>query len=294
MDEEILEKYRKAGRIARDVRELGIKMIRPGVRLLDVAEEVEKKTYELGGEPAFPVNISINKVAAHFSPRYEDDHLEFKEGDVVKIDVGVHVDGYIADTASTIEIETDKYSDLIESSKETLEKVIDVARHGMEVRILGKVISETIESKGFRPISNLSGHSLDRYILHAGVSIPNVPTTDKIKLKEGMVVAIEPFASTGSGYVKSKGWSNIYRYVHSPVFRDLRLRFLAKRIKEKFRTLPFADRWFTRNFPNMRENLNKLISLGCVYHYPRLVDDGIVSQHEHTVIITKDGCEVIT
>lgn len=294
MNEEILEKYRQAGRIAKKVREEGIKMIKPGVKLLEVAEGVEKMIKDMGAEPAFPVNISINNVAAHFSPRFKDDHLEFRVGDVVKLDVGVHVDGYIADTAETVEVESDRYYDLILSSKRALEKVIEMVKPSVYVGELGKVISDTINSMGFKPIRNLSGHSLERYNLHAGISVPNIPTTERVSLKEGMVLAIEPFSSTGSGYVKSKGWSNIYRYIRSPLARDLKLKILATRIKKRFGTLPFADRWFSREFPNMQTELHRLISLRCVYHYPRLVDDGIVSQHEHTIIVTKDGCEVIT
>jgi len=294
MDSIVLEKYRRAGRIASSVRKYGASMLKPGAKLLDVAETIERKIRELGGEPAFPVNISINRVAAHFSPKLSDTHLEIKEGDVVKLDVGVHVDGYIADTALTVEVESERYRDLISSSEYALQKVIDEIRSGVEISRIGKIVYNSIKDRGFNPIDNLSGHGLGRFKLHTGVSIPNIPTNDRRKLKEGEVVAIEPFASTGRGHVESRGWSNIYLYVRPPTLRDVRLRFLAMKIKEKFKTLPFADRWFSREFPNMRENFNKLLSSGCVYHYPTLVDDGVVSQHEHTVIITKDGCEVIT
>ncbi len=294
MDSTVLEKYRKAGKIAAEARDYGASLLKAGAKLLDIAEKVEKKIYELGGKPAFPVNISINRVAAHFSPKLDDVELEIREGDVVKLDVGAHVDGYIADTALTVEVDNDRYHRLIQSSKSALERVIEHVKPGVEVGEIGKIVYESIKKEGFNPIENLSGHGLGRFKLHTGVSIPNIPTRSKRKLKEDEVVAIEPFASTGRGYVESKGWSNIYLYMHPPTLRDIRLRFLAKRLKEKFGTLPFADRWFVREFPNLKIGLERLISHGSVYHYPRLVDDGIVSQHEHTIIVTEDGCEVIT
>ena len=294
MDSTVLEKYRKAGKIAAEARDYGASLLKPGAKLLDIAEKVEKRIYELGGKPAFPVNISINHVAAHFSPKLDDVELEIREGDVVKLDVGAHVDGYIADTALTVEVDNDRYHRLIQSSKSALERVIEHVKPGVGVGEIGKIVYESIKKEGFNPIENLSGHGLDRFKLHTGVSIPNIPTRSKRKLKEDEVVAIEPFASTGRGYVESKGGSNIYLYMHPPTFRDIRLRFLAKRLKERFGTLPFADRWFVREFPNLKFSLERLISHGSVYHYPRLVDDGIVSQHEHTIIVTEDGCEVIT
>ncbi|KAA0008000.1 MAG: type II methionyl aminopeptidase [Thermoplasmata archaeon] len=294
MESTVLKKYRKAGKIAAEARDYGAGLIKAGARLLDIAEKVEKRIYELGGKPAFPVNISINRVAAHFSPKLDDVNLEIREGDVVKLDVGAHVDGYIADTALTVEVDGDKYDRLIRSSKIALERVIEHVKSGVEVGKIGEIVYESIKKEGFNPIENLSGHGLGRFKLHTGVSIPNIPTGSRRKLKEDEVVAIEPFASTGKGHVESKGWSNIYLYMHPPVLRDVRLKFLAKRLKEKFGSLPFADRWFVREFPNLKIGLEKLISLGCVYHYPRLVDDGIVSQHEHTIIVTEDGCEVIT
>ena len=293
MDEDILRKYRKAGRIAKKAREFGIELVDDGVSMLEVADRVEQKILEMGGRPAFPVNISVNHVAAHFSPKH-DDRLVLKKGDVVKIDVGVHVDGFIADTADTKEIGMDKYHDLIESSRSALWRAIEEIRPGRRIGEIGKIVSETIKSKGFRPVRNLSGHSMDRYILHAGLSIPNVSTREKMGLREGMVLAIEPFATLGSGYVRSKGGSNIYRYLSPPSSRELRLRILSERIKRRFKTLPFAERWFVREFPNLFDGLERLVFLKSVYHYPRLVDTDIVSQHEHTIIVTSDGCEVIT
>lgn len=294
MNADVLEKYRKAGYIAAKAREYGASLIKPGTSYLVVVEKVENKIREMGGEPAFPVNISVNEVAAHFTPKHDDNSHIFKAGDVVKIDVGVHVDGYIADTAITVEVEDERHSSLLESTEEALHAAVKVIREGINIGEIGKVIHHVIENRGFETIDNLSGHSLKRYTLHAGVSIPNVPTNSKVSLKEGDVIAIEPFASTGAGHVESKGQSNIYRYIRQPILRDARARILVRKLRERFSTLPFAERWCADIIPNASIRLNQLAKMGCIHHYSMLIDDGIVSQHEHTVIVTKDGCEVIT
>ena len=101
MDDDVYDKYRQAGKIAADARDYGIKSIKPGVKLLEIANNVEQRIKDNGADISFPVNISINELAAHYSPRH-DDTLVFNKGDVVKLDVGSHVDGYIADTAVTV------------------------------------------------------------------------------------------------------------------------------------------------------------------------------------------------
>ncbi len=295
MEEEIYKKYKKAGEIAANARNYGVKLIRPEVSYLKVAEEVEKRITNLGGGLAFPVNISINDAAAHFTPSHRDKGM-FKEGDVVKLDVGAHVDGYIADTAVTTEIESDRYTDIVEASKEALSNVIDAIKPGIKLKEIGKIISTIIDKKGFKPIENLSGHSLQRYTLHAGLSIPNVPEVGNKSLKEGDAVAIEPFASSGAGYVVSRGISNIYMYIRPPIMRDVKARILARRIKNEFKTLPFAERWCIKYVPDVDNTLQKLVNNGSIHSYQMLFDKdgGIVSQHEHTIIVTSDGCEVTT
>ena len=114
MDDAVYEKYKLAGNIAAQARNFGVDLIKPGVSFLDVANSVESKILKSGAGLAFPVNISINEIAAHFSPRH-DETLVFKKGDVVKLDVGAHIDGFIADTAVTVEVETHNYDDLIKS-----------------------------------------------------------------------------------------------------------------------------------------------------------------------------------
>jgi methionyl aminopeptidase len=299
MDDEVYAKYRRAGKIAAEARDYGMNLIKSGFRLLEVANKVESKIREQGAGIAFPVNISINELAAHFSPRHDDVSV-FKRGDVVKLDVGAHVDGYIADTAVTVEVETTTYADMIRASREALSNAIAVMKDNVKLADVGKTIEDRIVSYGYKPINNLTGHSLERYSLHSGLSIPNISNTySRVKPHVGDVVAIEPFATNGAGHVSSGKGSNIYccgESLRSKLMRDQQSRLLFKKLSDTFLTLPFAERWCIDTISNIDTVLKKLIFLGAVKQYPQLVDDdhGIVTQAEHTVIITHDGCEVIT
>lgn len=300
MDDAVYEKYKRAGKIAAKARDYGSKMVREGVGFLELVNKVESMIQDDGGGLAFPVNVSINEVAAHFSPRHDDKSLVFRKGDVVKLDVGVHVDGYIADTALTVEVGTNKYTDMIKASREALENAIGLMKAGVNLSDIGNAIEESIVSYGYKSIDNLTGHSLERYVLHSGVSVPNV--SDKlntVKTKIGDVLAVEPFATDGAGHVTSGTSSNIYRYVRSArskLIRDSKLRSLATSISKNFKFLPFAERWCVNKFPNFEVSLKKLLFTGCIKQYPQLIDraKGIVTQAEHTIILFEDGCEVTT
>jgi len=299
MDDDVYEKYRLAGKIAAKARDNGAKLIKEGVSYLEVATSVESEITKKGAGLAFPVNLSINELAAHFTPRHADSMLVFKKGDIVKLDVGAHVDGYIADTALTVEVGTNKYANMIKASQKALEKAIEMMRANVNLSDIGKVIGETIASYGYRPIDNLTGHSLEKYNLHSGLSVPNISGTQIGRPKVGDVLAIEPFATDGAGHVISGSGSNIYRYdpsIGSRIIRDSKSRFLAATLHNKFNTLPFAERWCVDILPNVDLSLKKLLFAKCIKHYPQLIDSGkgIVTQAEHTVIVNENGCEVTT
>jgi methionyl aminopeptidase len=299
MNENVYEKYLRAGKIAAEARDIGIKLIKPGIKFLEVAEEIESKILESGASLSFPVNIAINELAAHYSPRNDEEYV-FKRGDVVKLDVGSHIDGYIADTAITIEIETNKYDRMIRASSDALDFAINLMRANIDLSEIGNVIEKTIKSYGYNSIDNLTGHSLDRYELHSGISVPSVSNTNcRIRPKPGDVLAIEPFATNGSGHVISGKGSNIYIIkptIKSKIIRDNKLKSLFKHMKTKFKTLPFAQRWCNNMSDNIDISLKKLAYLGIIKNYPQLIEqnEGIVTQKEHTVIVKEDGCEVIT
>jgi len=299
MDDEIYKKYTLAGKIASEARDYGKDLIKSGVKLLDVAKNVELRITENGAGLAFPVNISINEIAAHFSPNHGDT-LVFNKGDVVKLDVGAHIDGYIADTATTVEVGTNDYDNLIRASSEALDNVIEFIKPGIHLYEVGKIVEHTIQSYDLMPIENLTGHSMKRYVLHTGMSVPNVSNKFyRAKPKEGDVLAIEPFATDGAGHVNAGDGSNIYicnETVNFKLLRNQKSRILFNRVKKKFKTLPFAQRWFEDAFSNSDIMLRKLLFSGLIKQYPQLIDakKGTVSQKEHTVILTEDGCEVIT
>jgi len=277
MNSTIHEFYIEAGKIAAKVRKEAVGRVKEGIPLLEVAEYIENRIEELGAKPAFPCNISLNEVASHYTP--EDNAAHFKKGDVVKIDIGVHVEGYIADTAVTTEVGTDNHGSLIESCEEALEKAIAAVKDQAQTGAIGSIIEETIKKHGFNPVKDLTGHSLERYKLHGGITIPNCRSLFSQKIKKDMVFAIEPFATYGRGSIKH-GKPHIFA-ITSAKGQE------ASQIMERFGTLPFTGRWVPGI--NIRE-------LKGVREYFELIEAGgeIVAQAEHTVIVNARGCEVIT
>lgn len=299
MNETVFDNYMKAGEIAATARDKGISRIKPGVSYKEIVDEIESIIIGKGAGIAFPTNISVNHVAAHFTP-YTNDTKIFHKGDVVKVDVGAHIDGYIADTAVTIEIVTETCSSLRQSSSDALAKAISLMKPGVKLSLIGKTVEQTIKGYGFNPIDNLTGHSLNRYNLHSGMSIPSVASmTVQRRPRKDDVIAVEPFATTGHGHVISGKGSNIYLLKNGVNFRKLRdhrSRLIIKKLQHHFRSLPFASRWCEDFLSNVDVSLQWLEKKGMIHHFPQLVEQnkGMVSQKEHTMILTSDGCQVTT
>ena len=285
-----LELWKKSGKLAGEAREYGKDLLKEGANFLEIARKIEEFIQKKEGKPGFPVQISINDIAAHYTP-LPDDTSCLKVGDLVKLDLGTHIEGFIGDTALTVEIGSNKNEDLIKASKKALEEAIKLCKPGVKVCEIGEVVNEAITSFGFKPIKNLSGHKVDRYILHSFISVPNFNNNDKTQLEEGMVVAIEPFATTGMGLVKEGKPSSNYRLHNPKPVRDIITREILKFIQKEFVTLPFAKRYLTLKFPINKVNfaLQNLEKLGIIYQYPQLTEkqEGCqVSQHEHTIYIS--------
>jgi methionyl aminopeptidase len=288
---EIIDKYLKAGKILSQVRSEAKDRIKVGVSLFEIAEFVENRAIELGADgSAFPCNISRNDEAAHATPIANDESV-FGE-DVIKLDLGVYVDGYIADSAITIDL-SGNYADLVKASEAGLEAAIDTVRNGVNTAEIGAVIEDTIISHGFKPIVDLSGHGLAQYRHHAPPNIPNRHVSNGVKLKTGDFIAIEPFATDGIGRVFDGSLTEIFQLVRKKPVRLPAARALLKEL-EQYRTLPFAKRWLKS--PQLDFALIQLEKAGIVHSYPVLKEarGGMVSQCEHTVIVTDDGCEVTT
>jgi methionyl aminopeptidase len=290
MKDEILEKYRDAGLIATRILREGAHEIRVGVPYLDIVESIESRVVEEGAALAFPLNLSLNEDAAHDTASTGDTRILAK-GDVAKLDLGVQVDGYIADTATTIDLGVNSL--LIDASREALEAAINAIRPGVTVGDLGKIVQTTIESRGYRPISNLTGHGLDQYVLHRSPTIPNIGINGGVTLEEGMVFAIEPFATTGSGHVAEKTRKEIYSQISQKPVRIPAGRAILEQIKDR-RGLPFSRRWLKEKKLDLA--LPTLIRSQVLHVYPVLSDipGSLVSQAEHTIIVTADGCIVTT
>ena len=295
MDDAVKSKYLKAGKIASQVRGQAADMIRAGTSLYDVAEFAESEIRKMGAKTAFPVNLAIDTIAAHYTP-HSDDPLTFQTGQVVKLDLGAHVDGYIADTAITVEVGSNDWKELIETSANALNAALTTLRPGILVRDIGSLIEQSIRSRGFEPVSNLSGHSLEHYNLHAGISIPNVSDISGDDLRPGMAFAIEPFVTNGVGRVAGRKSGNIYKLLRLRELADPELNQLVKDIHAEFNFLPFPERWVAKRVDKSDKKLKKLLRQGIVATYPILseVKGGMVSQTEHTVIMTNDGPIVTT
>ena len=295
MNSDEIEKWRQAGKLASEALQFGKNIIEEKKSMLEVTEEIENYVREKGGELAFPTNLAINNVGAHWTPSSKSDDL-FCEGDLVKLDVGVHIEGYIGDNALTVEIGTDKYRKMIEASREALNKAVEIAAAGISVGVIGHAVQETIERYGYRPIANLTGHRIKRYNLHSGVSIPSVRERGGPVLKAGDIVAIEPFVTDGAGRVGGKRNSNIYHLRQVRNIRDQKASELMMEIQNRYNGLPFAERWLHTFQNDATKNLQKLMRAGIVSYYPVLdeLGKGMVAQSEHTLLITSSGNEVLT
>lgn len=297
-DEEALEKFRRSGKILRETRE-GIKhFVREGMPIIEICEKAEGLIREKGGKPAFPCNVSINEIAAHYtSPPKDKRRIPGKS--IVKVDIGVHVDGYVTDTAITVCFNPE-YVSLVEAAEQALKTAINNIHPGMYTSKLGAMIEKTVKSRGFKPVSNLTGHQVGRYLVHAGTSLPNVSHISFSKIKLGEVYAIEPFVtlSNAVGRVENGEGVTIFRFLKHRSVKNSYAKQLLKYIEENFRTLPFAERWLRGavSKEHYREAFRELLSSKAVMGYPIFIEVSRkpVAQAEHTVLIVEDGCVVLT
>ena len=290
--------YFKAGRIASRVCKEMVKKVSKGNKVLEICNNVENMIKRLGGDPAFPCNVCINNVAAHYTAETDDESV-IHDGDVVKIDVGVHVNGYIADTAFTISFNPD-YDELVMATKDVLYEAISMIRGGVKVGDIGRVIENGARKRGFQPISNLSGHLLKQYCIHGGISIPNVWVANTPSLRAYEVYAIEPFLTTldGTGMVKDDRRKIIYSLIGRKKIGDKNLDFLAEEIWRRFKTLPFANRWLTDVIEKdkIKKMITKLVENKILRAYPVLLEASgrYVAQFEKTVVPTESGAMITT
>ena len=275
----------KAGEIAKQVKEYAKSIVKPNMPLLEVAEKIEDKIIKLGGKPAFPTNLSINEIAAHYTPSYNDDLVAHG---LLKVDFGVQIEGWTADTAFSIDLENSKENKkLIEASELALKKAIQKIKVGISLGEIGKAVQDSIEREGFVPIINLSGHEMKEYELHAGLSIPNVDNKMPNKITKSLY-AIEPFATAGNGRVIEGKPSGIYLLQDDRNVRNPKAREILNFIIEEYKTLPFCSRWIVKKFgTSSLFSLKQLEENENLHQYAQLVEvsHGKVSQTENTVLV---------
>ncbi len=273
-------------------------MVKPGAKLLDVAEATEKYLRESGFGCAFPLNLSVNSEAAHYTPSMMDDKV-FGEKDIVKVDIGASKDGILGDNALTVDL-SQQNGKLVEASQECLRNAISRVKAGVMVSDIGREIENTARRHGFKPIMNLGGHEVKTHELHAGIFVPNYDNHDDTQLEEGMVVAIEPFVTDGKrGEVLESDVCEIFGYVGSAPIRAPEARKVLAEIESNNEDEPFAVRWLTHTVGSkfaLYKSIKELAMAGMLTAYPMLVEasNGMVSQSEVEVMVTKDGCEVLT
>jgi methionyl aminopeptidase len=294
MENDVLEKYIKAGEIAAQVLNFAKSIVKGEMLVVELAESIEKKIFELGAKPAFPVNLSLNDLAAHYHPALND-KLAIKEEDYVKIDIGVHVDGYIGDTAATVRLAGKDR--LIECSEKMLDNAIKIIRPGITIGEIGETIENISKEFGFNPIRNLTGHSLDRFDVHAGMTIPNIKNDSKYQLREDEIYAIEPFCTTGNGLVKESGSALIFRWIVDRPTRMIEARKIMEMARDKYERLPFAKRWIQKEISPLKVELalKELLAVNALYGYQPLreVSNKPVAQSEHSIIV-KDKPIILT
>src|SRR5881296_1935724 len=299
-DAEALSSFRKSGQIIAKLRKEISSIVKPGKPALKICVEIESMIRELGGKPAFPVNIGINEIAAHYTSP-PGDTLTIPAASLVKVDFGVHVDGYVTDTSVTICLDP-RFEPLAQAADEALRNAIRAFKPGVKLSEIGRVVQTTITRFGLRPISNLTGHKIERYNIHAGKSVPSVSAMgmNGTKIEEGEVFAIEPFVTLAKaqGAVTNGSSAYIYRFIKPKGATSEDSKRVLTFIQANFSTLPFASRWLEKGFPREvgRKALQDLIRNKCISAYPVLIEasNNPVAQSEHTVLVNRDSCTILT
>ena len=293
-----LEAYRRGGQIISELRKIVPTYVHEGGLVRELCERVEAEIVALGGWPAFPCNVGINEVAAHYTSPSDDTTILSRDS-VVKVDFGVHIDGYINDTAVTVSL-SPLYRSMIEIAEEALRAGIERIAHGVKFSDVGEQIQKVVAQYGCRPIRNLTGHKVERFTIHAGKSVPNVAGPAPGRFEAGEVYAIEPFVTVkeAAGRVEDTDRAFIYRAVREKGVRSEHAKKIVEHVRRTYRTLPFASRWLYSSLGKtvVDSGFPEVIKAKCITGYPVLVEatGKIVTQAEHTLIVKENGCEVLT
>ncbi len=266
-----------------------MELLKPGTKLLDIALKIEDFIIAEEAFPAWPVNLSLNQDAAHDTPAWKDERVLGKD-DLVKVDIGVSVQGYLADSAFSF-CASGQHKELIHASEQALKIALDSVKVGMLVSEIGKIIEQEIKRAGFNPVENLSGHGLGQYNQHVPPSIPNVGRSASGKIEEDHAYAVEPFVSTGKGWVVEAAGAEIFQEDEPRNIRSPSARKILDHLLDKYHGLPFAERWIEQDLKlgdfARKTGLKELLQAKCIRAYPVLREQKgvLVAQSENSFII---------
>ena len=297
VDKKEKDLYIKSGKILQAAKKRATTITKHGKSLLKIAEEIEKFIIDNGGAPAFPINLSANNTAAHFTPSTGDKSV-VGEKDVLKVDIGVHIDGFITDSAVTMDF-SGEFGKMLEAAESALENALSVAHDDVSIGKIGEEIEKTIKKYGFRPIANLTGHGLLQWTAHAAPSIPNIGKKDENFLETGFVYAIEPFVTDGEGYVREGVQTEIYELDEPKPVRNPDARKILSFVQDNYHQLPFAKRWISKDLNlsefNLKVGFRELVQKKCLHSYPILNEQigKMVTQAETTILVEEKEIMVL-
>ena len=306
---------RKAAECHRQIRKYAQTLLKPGIVLIDFVKKLENmlkfitNANDLECGQSFPTGVSINNIAAHDTPN-SNDNTVLKYDDVMKLDFGTHINGYVIDCAFTVAFNPE-YDQLLKCSQEATATGIKNAGIDMRLGELGGYIQEVIESyeveiKGkvhkIKPIKDLCGHNMLRYHVHGEKSIPLYKNDeDNSLMEEGELYACETFVTTGKGVTKEL--KNCSHYMKDNLaFNNTKIKSsqpksLFKYIDEHYSTLAFCPRWLEEGGnTNVQKSLNYLCNIGVVNPYPPLADieGSYVAQFEHSFMLRPTCKEIFS
>ncbi|MFX0002495.1 MAG: type II methionyl aminopeptidase [Candidatus Hodarchaeota archaeon] len=296
-----IESLRKAGKIAQEVKKYIKSKIKLGANAFNLITETEAKIDELGGNCAFPVNLCINNIAAHYTSPIKDDGTIIKEGDLVKIDLGVHIDGYIVDTAFSVNFNEDEaLKNIIQATEVALDAAKMMVKPKINTKDIGKKIEDIVKGFKYNPIRELGGHQIERWTVHGKKQLPELGSQGGDVMESGEVFSIEIFASTGEGSVHNTPYSYIYEinpYSGRVPLRRKTSKQILGFINKNYKTLPFAERWLADEFRlGVTFGLQELLQQGKLQaHYVLAEKKGTyVAQIEESILVTEEGYEQLT
>jgi methionyl aminopeptidase len=303
--EEVIDNLKKAADIHYKVRNECRNLIQSKTKYIDIVnnyyDSIKKYSDDKSGI-AFPLGFSINNICAHDSS-YSGDKRILNKNDIIKIDLGIHYNGYIIDSAQTLIVDNE-INNMNDNIKNLLNSTIDatniaIKNAGVDVRLyeLSELIYETINSyDNIKPISALGGHNIEHYQIHGGKLILCKPheIQKDMKMLENEIFAIETFASTGTGNLLYCDNITHYKQIKNDKQSDkfMKLFDIKDYIKNR-KGLPFNYDWIKDcKSDKIKKELNNLVKKNIVEQYPPLSDinkNSYTSQLEHTIFIKENG-----